>query len=175
METVNTACRSPCVSWNGKLSHVESCVKACRTRMSTSPAPATSRRGSARLPAQYASAAQKRIVHGDFAESPRFEDVDFDDFTTFLEIVHPPHKSICGIPVPFVRPYRRYILGENIAAVMPLADSFGAKIILERCEQFLVDEMDLSKAIPTLEKFSLNELKVRWHWERRHTRRTYYK
>ncbi|KAH7703502.1 hypothetical protein AAVH_29328 [Aphelenchoides avenae] len=48
---------------------------------------------------------------------------------------------------------------ENIAAVMPLADSFGAKIILERCEQFLVDEMDLSKAIPTLEKFSLNELK----------------
>ncbi|KAH7694695.1 BTB/POZ domain-containing protein, partial [Aphelenchoides avenae] len=77
-------------------------------------------------------------------EEIALEDVHFDDFTTFLDVVYPPHKAICA---------------ENIAAVMPLADRFGAKIIIEQCEQFLVDDMDLSKAIPILEKCSLDELK----------------
>ncbi|KAH7695484.1 Protein BATH-36, partial [Aphelenchoides avenae] len=88
------------------------------------------------------------LFFGGFVDAQKeeiaLEDVDFDDFTKFLEIVYPPHKAVCE---------------EHIAAVMMLADRFGAKIILERCEQFLVDEMDLSKAIPILEKCSLNELK----------------
>lgn len=44
----------------------------------------------------------------------------------------------------------RPALGENIAAVMPLADRFGAKFILEKCKHFLVDEMPVTDAIPIL-------------------------
>ncbi|KAH7717803.1 BTB/POZ domain-containing protein [Aphelenchoides avenae] len=93
---------------------------------------------------------KRRCADVKVKEEIAVEDVDFDDFTKFLEIVYPPHKAICE---------------ENIDAVMPLADRFGAKIILERCEQFLVDGMDLSKAIPILEKCSLYELKVRLSME----------
>lgn len=43
---------------------------------------------------------------------------------------------------------------------MPLADRFGAKFILGRCQHFMFDEMEVADAIPILDKCGLSDLKV---------------
>lgn len=43
---------------------------------------------------------------------------------------------------------------------MPLADRFGARFILEKCEHFIFREMEFTDAIPILDKCRLSDLKV---------------
>lgn len=43
---------------------------------------------------------------------------------------------------------------------MPLADRFGAKFILDECQLFLFDEMEVTDAIPIIDKCGLSDLKV---------------
>ncbi|KAH7703393.1 Protein BATH-7 [Aphelenchoides avenae] len=72
----------------------------------------------------------------------RLNDVGADDFAEFLKVV-----------------YRGAVIEDNIAAVMPLADRFQAREILQECEHVLVNDLKPSEAIPILEKCSLDDLK----------------
>lgn len=44
---------------------------------------------------------------------------------------------------------------------MPLADRFGAKFLLYKCERYLFDKMKVTDAIPIIDKCGLSVLKVR--------------
>ncbi|KAH7710063.1 Protein BATH-36 [Aphelenchoides avenae] len=64
------------------------------------------------------------------------DDVKHADLVAFLEVINPPWATIDV---------------NNVVAVLRLADRFGATLLLERCEQFLVDEMELKEAIIALD------------------------
>ncbi|KAH7701141.1 hypothetical protein AAVH_31729, partial [Aphelenchoides avenae] len=50
---------------------------------------------------------------------------------------------------------------KNVIAALRLADRFGAKLFIEKCEQFIVDEMKLKDAIIALGGCNLlNDLKA---------------
>ncbi|KAH7703104.1 BTB/POZ domain-containing protein [Aphelenchoides avenae] len=101
------------------------------------------------------------LFYGDFNDRNKDEieldDVNQEDLVSFLKVI----KSS-------VRFHRRQVLvvlvgapKNNLIAVLRLADRFGAKLLLERCDQFIVDEMNLKDAIIALDDCGLlSDLKV---------------
>ncbi|KAH7709546.1 Protein BATH-13 [Aphelenchoides avenae] len=73
----------------------------------------------------------------------QFDDMDPDDFATFLKVL-----LLC-----------ESVDEENVAAIFPLADYFGAIILMERCEEIIVREMDFRDAILILDKCGIDDLK----------------
>lgn len=55
-----------------------------------------------------------------------------------------------------------YFSGRNVAAIMPLANSFGAKAILDKCEKIVLDseDLDLLDAIRIVDRCGIVDLMV---------------
>ncbi|KAH7717327.1 BTB/POZ domain-containing protein [Aphelenchoides avenae] len=89
------------------------------------------------------------LFYGDFDDRHKDEivldDVKHADLVAFLEVVNPPCAPIDE---------------KNLLAVLRLADRFGAKLFIEKCEQFIVDEIKLKDATIVLDGCNLlNDLK----------------
>ncbi|KAH7696972.1 Protein BATH-36, partial [Aphelenchoides avenae] len=73
-------------------------------------------------------------------EEITLDDVKHDDLAAFLKVLAPPNGPIDE---------------NNVTAVLKLADRFGAKLFLEKCEQYLGEEMKLKDAIIALDGCNL--------------------
>ncbi|KAH7714479.1 BTB and MATH domain-containing protein 15 [Aphelenchoides avenae] len=73
----------------------------------------------------------------------QFADMDPNDFATFLKVILSSETVDAG----------------NIAAVMPLANYFGARTVVERCEEIIVNDMNFRDQILILDKCGISDLK----------------
>ncbi|KAH7699059.1 Protein BATH-47 [Aphelenchoides avenae] len=75
-------------------------------------------------------------------------DVDPDDFEKFKDVVYPPQKALDE---------------GNIYAVVSLADRFGAKSLLEKCEDFMLGHLGAADAFKGLSVYAgLDDLKSKF-------------
>ncbi|KAH7678372.1 BTB/POZ domain-containing protein, partial [Aphelenchoides avenae] len=84
------------------------------------------------------------LFYGEFEDRVKDEialdDVKHEDLVDFMKVINPPCSPIDA---------------NNLVAVLRLAHRFGAKLYLEKCEQFLVEKMKLKDAIIALDSCSL--------------------
>ncbi|KAH7714480.1 Protein BATH-31 [Aphelenchoides avenae] len=76
----------------------------------------------------------------------QFADMDPDDFATFLKVLFSSET----------------VEKNNVAAIMPLANYFGARAVAEKCEEIItnyMNEIGFSSAILILDKCGINDLK----------------
>ncbi|KAH7710987.1 Protein BATH-47 [Aphelenchoides avenae] len=89
---------------------------------------------------------------GDFVDRNKEEhelpDVDPDEFEKFKAVIYPSQKALDG---------------ENIYAVVNLADRFGAKSLLDKCEEFMLEHLNAAEAFKGLSAYAgLDDLKSKF-------------
>ncbi|KAH7715988.1 Protein BATH-25 [Aphelenchoides avenae] len=79
-----------------------------------------------------------RRIYVNKGEERELPDVDPDDFETFKAVIYPTQKALDE---------------DNIYAVVSLADRFVAKSLLEKCEEFMLEQLDPADAFKGLSQY----------------------